>query len=125
MHGNVRMAFVVVFLLLIVLNQSIAEPFSVTINSEQWDIPRHGETLIKQVELVEIVQLWSEQPASHIEIRYPGGEEGEIWVQELMDWLVALGLPSEAILHSPGSGGEDIIKLVLNASQVKKGNKNE
>jgi len=105
-----------------VVNQSRAESFSVIIHSEQWDMPRHGETLIKQQELGEIVRLWAAQPDSRIEISYPGGEVGELWVQELMDWLVALGVPSEAILHSPGSGGEDIINLVLNSKQVK-GNK--
>jgi hypothetical protein len=107
---------------LFVLNQSLAEPFNVTLNSEQWDMPRHGETLIKQPELGKLVRLWSAQPDGLIDIRYPGGEEGELWVQELMDWLVALGVPSKAMRHSPGSGGEDIIKLELNSKQVK-GNK--
>ena len=106
-------------------NQSLAEPFSVTIHSEQWDMPRHGETLIKQPELGKIVRLWATQPESHLEVHYPGGEAGELWVQELMDWLVALGVPSESIFHSPGSGGEDIIKLVLNNKQAKRNNIDE
>jgi hypothetical protein len=48
-----------------------------------------------------------------IEIRYPGGEEGELWVRELMDWLIALGIPSDAMNQIPGSGAEDRISLVL------------
>jgi len=100
-----------------VFNQSLAEPFNVTLHSEQWDMPRHGEALIKQPELGKIVRLWLSQPGSIIEISYPGGEAGEFWVQELMDWLVALGVPADAVRHSPGSGGEDIIKLVLDTGK--------
>ena len=86
---------------------------SVSIRSEQWDMPRHGEALIKLPELGKIAQQWAENPDSIIEMRYPGGEEGELWVQELMDWLVALGIPSSAMNRVPGSGAEDIINLVL------------
>lgn len=86
---------------------------SVNIRSEQWDIPRHGEALIKMPELGKIAQQWAEHPDSIIEMRYPGGEEGELWVQELMDWMVALGIPSSAMIRVPGSGAEDIINLVL------------
>ena len=46
-------------------------------------------------------------------------------MQELRDWLVALGVPSEAISRSIGSGDEDIIKLVLNSKQVKRNKVNE
>lgn len=106
--------------MLFLVHQSIgANDFKMTIYSEQWDIPRHGEMLIKQPELGKLVRMWSLHPESQIHIRYPGGEEGEVWVHELMDWLVALGVPSEVMLNSPGSGGEDIISLVLNANQVK------
>ena len=112
------------FMVIFVFNQVCAETINISINSEQWDVPRHGEALIKQSELGRIVRLWSLQPDNQIEIHYPGGEEGELWVQELMDWLVALGVPSEAILHSKGSGSEDIIKLELNLdSKQVKGNK--
>jgi hypothetical protein len=113
MGCNTGLKYFICFALFSVMNQITAEPFNVIIHAEQWDIPRHGETLIKQPELGKIVRQWALQATARIEIHYPGGEEGELWVQELMDWLVALGVPSEAILHSPGSGGEDIINLVL------------
>lgn len=113
------------FILLFVVNQSKAEPFNVIIHSEQWDMPRHGEALLKQPELGKMVRLWASQPGSVIEILYPGGEEGELWVRELMDWLIALGVPSEAIQSSPGSGDKDTINLILNRKQVKRNNVNE
>ncbi|MCW9013337.1 MAG: hypothetical protein OQL06_06100 [Gammaproteobacteria bacterium] len=90
-----------------------AENFSVTVKAEQWDMPRHGEILIKQSSLRDMVNRWRLAPASKIEIRYPGGEEGELWVRELMDWLIALGVPSSAMTGTPGSGAEDVINLVL------------
>lgn len=92
---------------------STADVTSVKLKAEQWDIPRHGETLLEQPELAKIVRLWLENPDAKIEMRYPGGEEGELWVRELMDWLIALGIPSTAINRIPGSGAEDVIHLVL------------
>jgi len=91
----------------------VAEPISVQLKAEQWDIPRHGETLLKQPELGRIVRHWLQHPEAKIEIRYPGGEEGELWVRELMDWMIALGIPSSAVSRIPGSGAEDVINLVL------------
>lgn len=90
-----------------------ATEFSVSLRAEYWDMPRHGESLIKQPELGKMVHYWQDHPNQVIEIRYPGGEEGEIWVRELMDWLVALGIPSSAMTYLPGSGAEDLINLVL------------
>ena len=48
-----------------------------------------------------------------IELRYPGGEEGEFWVQQLADWLVSLGIPSDRLVAIPGSGAGDSIKFAL------------
>jgi len=96
-----------------------AAEFSVILKAEQWDMPRHGESLIKQPELGKIVHYWKDHPDQVIEIRYPGGEEGEVWVRELMDWLVALGIPSSAMMHLPGSGAEDLINLVIVQGTIK------
>ena len=104
------LVFVVLFCVSLSL---VAEQAGVIIRAEQWDIPRHGESLIKHEELGKIVRLWINNPQAIIEIRYPGGEEGELWVRELMDWLIALGVPSNAMSHLPGSGAEDVINIVL------------
>ena len=102
--------------LLFLSNSILAGDISISIKAEQWDIPRHGEAIIKYEGLRRLVNSWREQPGSKIELRYPGGEEGELWVGELMDWLIALGIPSSAMSQVPGSGAEDIINLVLIAS---------
>ena len=110
-----RFNFLLSSLLMLLCHQGMVhgEVPGVSIKAEQWEIPRHGESLIKQQELGKIVRQWLKTPESIIEIRYPGGEEGELWVRELMDWLIALGIPSTAMHHVPGSGAEDIINIVI------------
>ncbi len=92
---------------------SLAGDESVEIKSEQWDMPRHGETVIRLPGLQKFLNQWAEKTDNIIEIRYPGGEEGELWMQELRDWLIALGVPAKSMVQTPGSGSEDLITLVL------------
>lgn len=92
---------------------SLAGGDTVEIKSEQWDIPRHGETVIRIPGMNKFLGQWAEKTDNIIEIRYPGGEEGELWMQELKDWLIALGIPGKAIVHTPGSGSDDLITLEL------------
>lgn len=93
--------------------QPAGDDFSLALRAEQWDTLRQGEALLKQPQLAELIQRWTAAPGSIIELRYPGGEEGEIWVHELIDWLVALGVPSTAMQTLPGSGTDDTIYMVL------------
>lgn len=96
-----------------VLAEEAATDFTVALHAEQWDTLRSGEALLKQPELADLVQRWMNTPGGVIELRYPGGEEGEVWVRELIDWLVALGVPFGAMQSLPGSGTNDTIYLVL------------
>jgi hypothetical protein len=63
--------------------------------------------------LSDVINHWLEDRQKLIEIQYPGGEEGEFWVQELSDWLVSLGVPSNRMIIVPGSGSGDMIKFDL------------
>lgn len=92
---------------------AFAQSDSVELRAETWDIPRHGEVLLNVPELSTIVRQWMKKPQQRIELRYPGGEEGELWVEELKGWLVSLGVPSNVILLSPGSDAGDVINMVL------------
>ena len=85
----------------------------VELRAETWDMPRHGEALLNVPELSTIVKGWMRDTRQKIELRYPGGEAGELWVEELRGWLVSLGVPSKAILLTPGSDAEDIINMGL------------
>jgi len=86
------------------------------LRAEQWDMPRQGERLLRLPALKQLITQWQRQPQKLIEIRYPGGEEGDLWVNELMDWLVALGVPSDKLRSVQGSGAEDKIQLLLISS---------
>jgi hypothetical protein len=83
------------------------------LRAEQWELARSGESILMLPVLHQLINTWLSQRRMKIELRYPGGEEGEFWVQELTDWLVALGIPSNHIVSIPGSGADDRIKFAL------------
>lgn len=81
--------------------------------AEQWEIVRSGESVLSLPVLNKMVNAWLGDRQKKIEIQYPGGEEGEFWVQELTDWLVSLGIPSGQMVITPGSGADDVINFTL------------
>lgn len=83
------------------------------LHAEQWELSRSGESIMAIPVLKKVLANWLKDKSKLIEIRYPGGEEGEVWVQELMDWLISLGVPSNSISTVPGSGTGDLIKFFL------------
>lgn len=83
------------------------------LRAEQWEMARSGESILSLPVLNRLVNTWLRDKQKKIEIQYPGGEEGEFWVQELNDWLVSLGIPSDHMILVPGSGADDMIRLNL------------
>ena len=75
--------------------------------------PRSGKALVTLPGLLAVMQNVVQQPGSGVALHYPEDERGEVWVEELRDWLVALGLSSSRIQLIPGSSGD-----VINISQV-------
>ncbi|MCW9048400.1 MAG: hypothetical protein OQK46_10015 [Gammaproteobacteria bacterium] len=98
---------------LLISTKVYAQGVNIQLRAETWDIPRHGEALLTVPELSKVMQVWMDDPSRKIELRYPGGEEGELWVEELKDWFVSLGVPSNIIQLIPGSHAEDIINIVI------------
>ena len=90
-----------------------AKSSSLQLYAEQWELARTGETVLSLPVLNKLINSWLSDKNKSIEIQYPGGEEGEFWVQELTDWLVSLGIPSEYMIVVPGSGADDMIKFAL------------
>lgn len=88
-----------------------ADAQGMSLSSEAWELLRHGENMLKSQELNEIVNEWKSHADSKIELRYPGGEEGELWVEELKDWLVSLAIPSHKMTLMPGSDAKDVINI--------------
>jgi len=79
--------------------------------AEQWELARSGDTVMSLPVLKQVIQVWLSDKQKKLEIQYPGGEDGEFWVQELSDWLVSLGIPSQTMVITPGSGADDVIKF--------------
>lgn len=101
-----------IFVLLLILSPAF-EAFgeSWDISAVEWARPRHGDWLVRQPAMVAAIDQLQQTPASRLQIRYPGGDEGVLWAEELQSWLVALGVESDRIERIPGSGAADRIQL--------------
>lgn len=93
------------------VNTAVAAPVETELHAEQWELSRNGERLLAMDGIAGVVKEWSSDNRQKIELQDPGGEEGELWVHQLLDWLVALGIPSSSLVAVPGSGQGDIIRL--------------
>lgn len=83
------------------------------LSAEQWELARDGESILSLPAINALVNAWLTDKQKKIEIQYPGGEEGEFWVQELTDWLVSLGIPSSHMVLVTGSGAGDMVNFNL------------
>ena len=86
------------------------------LHAEQWELARSGDSILSLPPLNKLINHWLKDKSKKIEIQYPGGEEGEFWVQELSDWLVSLGIPSSQMFLLVGSSADDVITFRLNKS---------
>lgn len=89
-----------------------AEPVRV-LAADQWDRPRSGDFVRGVPVLVETVRAFDLRPGRRLTVRYPGGEAGLLWAEELKGWLVALGLESERIAVVPGARHGDALELIV------------
>jgi hypothetical protein len=65
------------------------------LSADTWARPRDGHVVTEMQPLPDVVASWSENPHRRLIIRYPGGEDGQLWAYELRSWLVSLGVPLE------------------------------
>jgi hypothetical protein len=93
--------------------ESTAANDELVLHAEQWEVARAGESLLALPVLQHVVNAWAAHPHQKIELRYPGGEDGELWVAELKDWLVSLGIASKYMTAVPGSGEADAIRFQI------------
>lgn len=110
-------SFVIVSGLLLAQSVSaeVTEPESQQwrLTAEQWDLVKQGEQLLNVPVMQQVVEAWSLEQHQAIELRYPGGEEGELWVGELKDWLISLAIPSQYLFVVAGSGEADVIIIKI------------
>ena len=109
---RLKMSIPSLFLLLL-LPLAVPAAESVVITSVEWARPRSGESLARMPGLAKAATSLVGTRNSRLLIRYPGGEEGVLWAEELRSWLVALGIASSRIELVPGAGRADAIVLEL------------
>ncbi|MDH5572867.1 MAG: hypothetical protein OEY89_13965 [Gammaproteobacteria bacterium] len=99
------------FLLFSLSTGAYAESDIYTITAQQWTMPRQDTVLIEFPPLQQAVAKFKAQPGSRLLIRYPGGDEGSLWLNELQSWLVALGIASKDMELIPGSSRQTVIEM--------------
>jgi hypothetical protein len=82
-----------------------------TLDAALWARPRSGQSVVALPPVRDAVRQLLNQPGSQLAIRYPGGEEGSLWAEEIRDWLVALGLEPQLLIMQPGLAHDDRIEL--------------
>lgn len=105
-------------LLLLSLPRGHAADIVAGISEAEWARPRSAATLVRMPALANMVAEYSRAPSRQLLIRYPGGEEGVLWAEELRDWLVALGIPSSKISISPGAVTSSQLELSLGSASA-------
>lgn len=79
--------------------------FSREVSSGLWASPRNATAIAAEPAIAAAVEAWHAQPRRVIVVRHAPGETGLLRAEELRDWLVALGVPSQAI---DVRAGEDV-----------------
>jgi hypothetical protein len=119
LYINRVLCCMIILLLPVTGTLAVSEPsdhsgrLEASINAEQWELAREGEKIASLSELNTVIRRWSSASDKIIEIQYPGGEEGEIWVNELKGWLISLGVGSKYMMTVPGSGQDDLIRFKI------------
>lgn len=88
------------------------------LNANEWAVPKSATTLLSMSAISHSMQLLQKDVKNTLVIRYPGGDEGTLWANELRSWLIALGLSSSRIDLIPGSVDPDIIELEVFVTQI-------
>jgi len=84
------------------------------LSADVWARPRSGASVAAMPAVRASVQaLLAAQDGAKLVIRFPGGEEGSLWAEELYVWLISLGIDAELMDLMPGSAEPDQIELYI------------
>ena len=89
------------------------------LTAEMWARPRSGQAVLNMPPVHSAVAELVKTSDSYLLIRYPGGDEGSIWAEELQGWLIALGIEPALIEMRPGSTPEQIELQLMKKVSVK------
>lgn len=103
--------------ILLLASGATAAPGEWTLTAEEWLRPRDAQRVLSFDALAAAVRAWDQEPDAAITIHYPGGDEGLLWASQLRDWLVALGVPSSAIVTAPGNARPDALSVTVTGAR--------
>jgi hypothetical protein len=87
------------------------------LHAHEWLVPKQATTILDMPAIYNSMQKLQKDASSSLVIKYPGGDEGTLWVNEVRSWLVALGLSSKRIELVQGGAISTTIEFeVLSAS---------
>lgn len=89
------------------------------LRANEWAVPKQAATIIAMPAIRKSMQIMQNSPSNTLRIRYPGGDEGTLWANELRSWLIALGLSSKRIDLVPGSASASTIELEVITHTLK------
>lgn len=101
-------------LVLAFVSPSMAEtPTLSAVTAEEWARPRRGETVAGMPALQQAVRQLQQRPSARLVLFYAGGDDGNLWAEEIRAWLVALGVPGARIELRSGLDGPDRVELIV------------
>jgi hypothetical protein len=81
------------------------------LHANEWSVPKQTSTILAMQAINKSMLKLQNNVNSLLKIKYPGGDEGTLWANELRSWLIALGLSSKRIELIPGSAISTTIEL--------------
>jgi hypothetical protein len=89
------------------------------LTSQEWNVPRNEATILAMPALQKLIHAYQQTSDAMVLIKYPGGDEGTLWVSELRAWLISLGIASNTIQTAPGSRDQNTLELHLVENKQK------
>lgn len=87
------------------------------VSAQLWARPRSAAAVAVMPPVRQAVQSLLKSENAVLVIRYPGGEEGSLWAEELQSWLVALGVEPALIEMRPGNERSDQIEIAIQGNK--------
>lgn len=81
------------------------------LHANEWSVPKQSTTILAMPAIHKSMNKLQKNVNTVLKIKYPGGDEGTLWVNELRSWLIALGLSSTRIDLVQGSAISTTIEL--------------
>ena len=81
------------------------------LHANEWSVPKQSTTILAMPAIHKSMNKLQKNVNAVLKIKYPGGDEGTLWVNELRSWLIALGLSSTRIDLVQGSAISTTIEL--------------